>query len=86
MSTRNPIKAQVKQALLAAGLSEDIVRKGMQRGERWMRAAYGDADYETLRAESPDLVAWFTGYCNEAAKDGGKGATFNRQSFGGRRS
>lgn len=88
---RNPFKAQIKAALLARHFAAETVRKGMSRGERWMKAAYGDADYTTLLAEAGGLdgaVQTMAIYCREV--DEGNERTFNRETFGiygtGRRS
>lgn len=78
---KNPIKAQVKAALLTQ-FDAETVRKGLARLERWQRAAYGAVDYETHVQESGLEGVTSTGaiYCREVLS--GAERTFNRDTFG----
>jgi hypothetical protein len=83
---KNELKAQVKTALLKS-YPEDVVRKGIARGERWIKAAYGSSGIEGWQerlsegGDTNDLIVFFSLYCSEVVnvKDD---KTFNKQTFG----
>lgn len=79
---RNPIKAKIKEELLKT-YPEEVVRKGMARGERWMRAAYGAVDYQCWVDESGEdgVMMNMAIYCGEVA-EGNNDQTFNKKTFG----
>jgi len=84
---KNQIKSEAKKALLAL-YSPDVVKKGMARGERWIKAAYGNAGvegYQDRLGESgsmDNLVSFFNFYCVEVRDHSDAKHTSNRDQFG----
>lgn len=82
------IKARAKARLLQTH-SPDVVAKALGRAERWMKAAYGEADYVSQAGESGEdcIGNFYAGEIeDEIAAGGTTGATdtANRSQFGAR--
>lgn len=88
--TPNLVKREVKLAL-EAKCSAEVVKKGIARGECWMRAAFGGANAEAY-GQLDEPVKFFELYCNEVVSnlETGSDRTMNKTTFGiygsGRRS
>ena len=58
--------------------------KAIRKTERWMRAAYGDADWDELEAETGSAVGVVMGYLVETLKEPSGTDTFNRKTSRGK--
>ena len=85
---KNELKDQVKEGLKKE-FSDEVVAKGILRGERWMAAAYGYAGINGWQERFDEcgglqaLILFFQGYCKEIKSTQKPGdSTFNRKNFG----
>lgn len=70
----------VKQELRALGYTDEVIESGVNKAKRWMKAAYGEVDWEELENETGNALGSVIAYCEEtlAVPDGIK--TFNRSN------
>lgn len=75
------LKAEAMKVILSEGVEKDIAKKAFARLERWMKAAYGDIDYQAYLHETGDIPAGVRPYVDEI-RAGKNKVTYNSQQFG----
>lgn len=81
MAKMNALKQAALARMIWEGISADVAKKALGRLERWMKAAYGEVDYDAYSNESGDVVGGARAYVNEILAGSNK-VTYNSQAFG----